>query len=117
MLDSELYDREFNDNTTGGRGGGELSGPAGERRPAPAGEHRPVQPVPAPGGPGGFPGGADVEESRVPAAVFQPPRVVFQPPALPPEPAAARRGGPWPPRRPRRVRETATTQPREQSRA
>ena len=68
MLESELYDREFNENTTGGHGADEATGgrDTGE----------------ATGG-----RGADELNPSVPAAVFQPPQVVFQPPTARPEPA------------------------------
>jgi ribonuclease E len=61
MLESELYDRDSDDNATGGRGGGELNPTAPATPPAPA----------------------------VPAAVFQPPQVLFQPPTPRPEPVRA----------------------------
>ena len=53
MLESELYDREFDDNAKGGRGAGDAGS------------------------------GASEVNAGVPAAVFQPPQVVFQPPPPP----------------------------------
>jgi ribonuclease E len=59
MLESELYDREFNDNTAGGRGAGELNPvvPAAVFQPPqvvfqpPTARPEPVRPEPAPPGP------------------------------------------------------------------
>ncbi len=74
MLESELYDREFNDNTTGGRGAGELNPavPAAVFQPPqvvfqpPTARPEPVRPEPAPSGqvtvspaPAGTSGNAD----------------------------------------------------------
>ena len=76
MLESELYDREFNENTTDRPGAGEATGGHG------AGE--------ATGGHGAGEAtgghGAGELNPGVPAAVFQPPQVVFQPPTARPEP-------------------------------
>ena len=72
MLESELYDREFNDNP-GGRDAGELNPavPAAVFQPPqvvfqpPTARPEPVRPEPAPPGPGGrFPGARRDQRER-----------------------------------------------------
>jgi ribonuclease E len=71
MLESELYDREFDDNANSGQGASDSRHGAGEVAQGSSGRS------------------AGAAEPSVPAAVFQPPQVVFQPPA-PAQPAAGR---------------------------
>ncbi len=107
MLDSELHDREFDDNARDGRGAGEVSpqgfsgGGPPESQEGPSARTGGVEPPRTgegsslPGGAGGTgpPGQGGNTEPAVPAAVFQPPQVVFQPPPSAQRPAERAAGG------------------------
>jgi ribonuclease E len=102
MLESELHDRDFNDNTGGGRGAGELNPAAPAVPPAPSASPAPSVPsapsassapsVPSAPSASSAPNASSAPSvpamPSVPAAVFQPPQVVFQPPTARPEPAS-----------------------------